>query len=167
MQQVERSSPRPCTTSSTRIVYDEAVELIEEHHEAGRDVVIVSSSGAEVVEPIGAMLGADHVIATRMVVEDGSYTGEIAFYAYGPTKAEAIASWPSERATTSPPATPTATRRPTAHARDRRASLSGEPRQGAARVATERGWPVLRFTTPVAMRRRMPRVARLSWYGRT
>ena len=36
------------------------------------------------------MLGADHVIATRMVVEDGRYTGEIEYYAYGETKAEAI-----------------------------------------------------------------------------
>ena len=72
------------------IVYDEAVTLIEEHREAGRDIVIVSSSGAEVVEPIGQMLGADRVVATRMVIEDGKYTGEIDYYAYGPTKADAM-----------------------------------------------------------------------------
>ena len=34
------------------------------------------------------MLGADHVIATRMVVEDGLYTGEIEFYAYAENKAD-------------------------------------------------------------------------------
>ncbi len=73
------------------IIYDEAASLIEEHHAAGRDVVIVSTSGAEVVEPIGALLGADRVVATRMVVEDGCFTGEVEYYAYGPTKAEAIA----------------------------------------------------------------------------
>ena len=73
------------------IVYDEAVTLIEEHHLAGRDVVIVSSSGAEVVEPIGEMLGADRVIATKMVVgEDGRFDGTIDFYAYAETKAAAI-----------------------------------------------------------------------------
>ncbi|MGW1137761.1 HAD-IB family hydrolase, partial [Streptomyces zhihengii] len=73
------------------IIYDEAASLIEEHHTAGRDVVIVSTSGAEVVEPIGEMLGADRVVATRMVVgDDGCFTGEIAYYAYGPTKAEAV-----------------------------------------------------------------------------
>ena len=54
------------------------------------DIVIVSSSGAEVVEPIGQMLGADHIVATRMVIDDGKYTGEISYYAYGPTKADAI-----------------------------------------------------------------------------
>jgi len=53
-------------------VYDEAVHLIAEHKAAGRDIVIVSSSGADVVEPIGAMLGADRVVATRLeIVDDG------------------------------------------------------------------------------------------------
>ena len=63
------------------LVYDEAVSLIEEHHLHGRDVVIVSASGTEVVEPIGEMLGADAVIATRMQIVEGKYSGEIDFYA--------------------------------------------------------------------------------------
>ena len=93
------------------MVYDEAVELIEEHHLAGRDVVIVSTSGAEVVGPIGEMLGADQVVATEMVVEDGHYTGEIDTYVYGPTQGRggATARRP-RRATTSTGPTPTATR---------------------------------------------------------
>ncbi len=72
------------------LVYDEAVSLIEEHRLAGRDIVIVSTSGAEVVEPIGEMLGADRVIATRMEIEDGKYTGGIEYYAYAEEKARAI-----------------------------------------------------------------------------
>ena len=72
------------------LVFDEAVSLIEEHRLAGRDVVIVSASGSEVVEPIGDMLGADAVIATRMEVKDGKYTGDISFYAYAENKAAAI-----------------------------------------------------------------------------
>ncbi len=72
------------------LVYAEAVDLFAEHRAAGREVVLVSSSGEEVVGPIGAMLGVDQVIATRMVVEDGRYTGDIAFYAYGEGKQTAI-----------------------------------------------------------------------------
>ena len=72
------------------LVYDEAVSLIEEHRLAGRDIVIVSTSGAEVVEPIGEMLGADRVVATRMEIEDGKYTGGIEYYAYAEEKARAI-----------------------------------------------------------------------------
>ena len=64
------------------LVFDEAVSLIEEHRLAGRDIVIVSTSGTEVVGPIGEMLGADRVVATRMEIEDGKYTGEIEYYAY-------------------------------------------------------------------------------------
>src|SRR3954454_19370936 len=71
------------------IIYDEAASLIEEHHAAGREVVLVSASGWEVVEPIGEMLGADHVVATRMAVRHGRYTGGIDHYVYGPAKAEA------------------------------------------------------------------------------
>jgi HAD superfamily hydrolase (TIGR01490 family) len=81
----------------TPMVYAEAVQLIDEHHAAGRDVVIVSSSGEEVVGPIGQMLGVDEVVATRMVVEDGLYTGEIAFYAYGENKAVAIRELAAQR----------------------------------------------------------------------
>ena len=96
------------------LVYDEAVSLIEDHHLAGRDVIIVSTSGSEVVEPIGEMLGADKVIATRMEVEDGKYTGEISFYAYAENKATAIRDL-ARRARLRPrrAATPTATRSPT------------------------------------------------------
>src|SRR5205085_1861601 len=72
------------------LVYDEAAALIESHHAAGRDVVIVSSSGEEVVVPIADMIGADHVIATRMVRRDGRYTGAVAFYAACPAKAAAM-----------------------------------------------------------------------------
>jgi hypothetical protein len=72
------------------MVYAEAADLIEEHRAAGREIVIVSSSGAEMVEPIGEMLGVDRVVATRMVTVDGRYTGEIDFYAYGENKAVAV-----------------------------------------------------------------------------
>ena len=71
-------------------VYAEAAALIEEHRAAGRDVVVVSTSGEEMVRPIAEQLGITDVIATRMVVEDGRYTGEVAYYAAGPTKAEAV-----------------------------------------------------------------------------
>src|SRR5205085_12079957 len=79
MRPPPRSTLFPYTTLfRSPTIYAEAVQLIAEHHAAGRDVVIVSTSGSEVVEPIGAMLGADHVAATRMVVADGCFTGEIA-----------------------------------------------------------------------------------------
>ncbi len=70
-------------------LYAEARALVSGHREAGRDIVVVSASGHEVVDPIAALLGADTVIATQMVITDGRYTGDFAFYAYGEAKAAA------------------------------------------------------------------------------
>ena len=58
-------------------VYAEARALLSEHRSAGQDVIIVSTSGQEVVAPIGALLGAESVIATRMRIANGHYTGEM------------------------------------------------------------------------------------------
>jgi HAD superfamily hydrolase (TIGR01490 family) len=78
-------------------LYDEARALVAEHHAAGRDVIVVSASGHEVVDPIGALLGADTVIATEMVIADGRYTGDVAFYAFGEAKAAKIRELAAER----------------------------------------------------------------------
>ena len=133
------------------LIYAEAADLIEEHKAAGREVVIVSSSGEEVVAPIGALVGADRVIATRMVVEDGRYTGEVAFYAYGPAKAEAIRELAdaagydladcyaySDSYTDLPMLE--AVGHPTAV----------NPDRALRRAAREREWPVLVFSRPVS-----------------
>ncbi|CAB4547545.1 unannotated protein [freshwater metagenome] len=72
------------------MIYDEAAELIEKHIRDGRDVIIVSTSGREIVEPIGKMLGAKDVIATDMEIVDGLYTGKVSYYAYAEKKAEAV-----------------------------------------------------------------------------
>jgi len=138
------------------IVYDEAVTLIEEHHLAGRDVVIVSSSGSEVVEPIGEMLDADRVVATRMVVgDDGRYDGEIAFYAYADNKAVAIRELAESEGydlARSYAYTDSATDLPMLEAVGHPYVVN--PDRALRRVAAERGWPVLVFSKPVALRQR-------------
>lgn len=138
------------------IVYDEAVTLIEEHHLAGRDVVIVSSSGAEVVEPIGEMLGADQVIATRMVVgDDGRFTGEMEFYAYAESKAKAIRELADERGydlSRSYAYSDSATDLPMLEEVGHPYVVN--PDRTLRRIAAERGWPVLMFSRPVALRKR-------------
>ncbi len=75
------------------IIYAEAADLIEEHKESGRLVVIVSASPEEIVAPLGRYLGADQMIASRARLdEEGRYTGSMEFYAYGEFKAEAMRS---------------------------------------------------------------------------
>jgi HAD superfamily hydrolase (TIGR01490 family) len=72
------------------LAYREALDLIEEHRRAGRDVWIVSSGGEEIVEPFAQHLGIRDVIATRAGIEDGRYDGTLEFYAYAAAKATAV-----------------------------------------------------------------------------
>ena len=71
-------------------MYAEAGRLLEAHRGAGQDVIIVSTPGQEMVGPIGSALGAAGVIAPRMTIADGRYTGGIDFYAYGEAKADGV-----------------------------------------------------------------------------
>ncbi|HEX3812190.1 MAG TPA: HAD family hydrolase [Mycobacteriales bacterium] len=138
------------------LIYAEAAELIELHRTAGREVVLVSSSGLEVVGPIGEMLGVDRVIATRMVIRDGRYTGEIDFYAYGDNKAVAIRELAagagydlahcyaySDSITDLPMLA--AVGHPTAV----------NPDRALRREAMAQGWPLVVFDKPVSLRSRL------------
>lgn len=132
------------------VVYAEAVDLIAWHHAQGHDVVIVSASGEEVVEPIAAALGADHAIATRMGVKDGLYTGDIQFYAYGEHKATAITELAERHGydlAASYAYSDSITDTPMLSAVGHAAVVN--PDRTLRRVAAENGWDALTFTRPV------------------
>lgn len=136
------------------IVYEEAVHLIDEHHVAGRDVVIVSSTGAELVEPIGDMLGADRALGTRMHAEDGRYTGAIDQYLYAEEKAQAIhrlAAAQGYDLARSYAYSDSITDLPMLEAVGHPYVVN--PDRALRREAAARGWPVLVFSRPVALRR--------------
>lgn len=139
------------------ILYPEAVALMAEHRRAGHDVVIVSSSGEEVVHPIGAILGVEKVIATRMAVRDGRYSGEVAFYCVGPHKVTAmrqLADTAGYSLSQCYAYSDSVTDLPMLEAVGRPRAVN--PDRALRRAARERGWPILRF------RKRPPEAARKS-----
>ena len=138
-------------------IYDEAVALIEEHRSLGRDIIIISSSGTEVVEPIGERLGVDLAVGTQLEVIDGRYSGEILFYAYGEGKALAMRDLAAERGydlSTSYAYTDSITDLPMLEVVGHPTAVN--PDAELRRIAIDRGWPVLDFRRPVTMRQRIP-----------
>jgi HAD superfamily hydrolase (TIGR01490 family) len=142
----------------TPVIYAEALELIEEHRNAGRKTVIISSSPIETVEAIGAHLGVDDVIATRARVdEEGKYTGELLFYAYGPHKAEAIREMAVREGidlASSYAYSDSITDLPMLELVGNPVVVN--PDRELARVAREREWDVRLFEHPIRLRDRVP-----------
>jgi HAD superfamily hydrolase (TIGR01490 family) len=139
------------------IMYAEALELMELHRAAGHRVYLVSASPEEIVLPLTDMLGVDGAICSRGEVDDeGRYTGRMAFYAYGPAKAEAMREL-AERVgidlAASSAYSDSATDLPMLEAVGRPVAVNAD--RALAKVAKERGWEMRNFTKPVRLRDRV------------
>lgn len=139
-------------TAIEPLVYSEALTLIDDHHAAGRDVIIISSSGTEVIEPICEVLGADKAIGTQVEIKDGKYTGELLFYAYGEGKAQAMAVLAEDEGydlSASFAYSDSITDLPMLEAVGH--PVATNPDKELKAVAKERVWPILEFKKPVAL----------------
>jgi HAD superfamily hydrolase (TIGR01490 family) len=139
------------------IIYAEALDLIEAHRASGDKVYLVSAAPEEIVEPLAEHLGVDGSIATRAVVdEEGRYTGEVEFYAYGPFKAEAIRALAEAEGidlAESSAYSDSYTDLPLLEAVGRPVAVN--PDRLLAKAARERGWETMQFTKPVRLRDRV------------
>ncbi len=132
----------------------EALELIARHKREGRDVIIVSASGSEIVTPVAALLGADDCIATELESVNGIYTGDITFYAYGENKATAMREYAEQHGYNlqeSYAYSDSVTDLPMLEVVGRPAVVN--PDTQLRTIARERGWPVLTFEKPAALKR--------------
>lgn len=140
------------------IVFEEALELIRAHQEAGRVVFLVSASPEEIVQPLADYLGADGAIATRARIDDeGRYSGDLERYCYGPAKVTAIEQVAEERGidlAASYAYSDSITDVPMLTAVGHPVAVN--PDRGLLRVARAREWEVRRFVKPVRLRDRVP-----------
>jgi HAD superfamily hydrolase (TIGR01490 family) len=139
------------------IVYDEALDLIQEHRAAGRRVYLISASPEEIVAPLAHYLGVDEAIASRAKLDDqGRYTGEVDFYSYGPYKAEAIIEAAMTHGidlTASYAYSDSATDLPMLETVGHPVAVN--PDRELARIARDRGWEVRQFRNGVPLRERV------------
>lgn len=64
-------------SSVVQTIYPEAERLVSEHATAGHVVAIVTGATKFVVRPLAARLGVEHMLYTRLEVEDGLFTGRV------------------------------------------------------------------------------------------
>ena len=138
-------------------VYAEAAALIEEHQAAGRDVVLVSASGEEMVRPIGALLGVTDVIATRMAVDGRPLQrrGRVLRRRPAP-RSTAVAELAEERGYDLAECyaySDSISDLPLLECVGHPSAVN--PDRALRRVATENGWPVLEFRHPIPLGRRL------------
>ncbi len=58
-------------------IYPEAAELVRKHQDQGHVVAIVSGATKFVVRPLASRLGIQHLLFTRLEVEEGVFTGRV------------------------------------------------------------------------------------------
>lgn len=136
-------------------VYAEVLDLIEGHHRAGHDVVIVSASVIEIVEPIAALVGADRAVATRLETDDGGrFTGRIEHSLLHGAKVEALEADAAEHGidlARSWAYSDSISDRPMLEAVGHPVAVN--PDRELRRLAEQLDWPVRDFERPVNLRR--------------
>jgi HAD superfamily hydrolase (TIGR01490 family) len=133
------------------LIYDEAIELIDQHLGDDDEVYLVSMAPEEIVEPFAELLGITGFISSRARIdEEGKYTGELDFFAQGENKAVAIRSLAEQRGIEladsfaySDSATDVPMLDCVGHA------FAVNPDRALAKIAVEREWPTLAFTHKV------------------
>ncbi|MGI8575541.1 MAG: HAD family hydrolase [Egibacteraceae bacterium] len=144
------------------LIYEEALELFDEHRDAGRDLYLVSASGVEVVVPLAEYIGVPHVLATRSRIdESGCYDGALDFYCYGENKAVAMREEADRRGidlAASYAYSDSMTDLPMLELVGHPTAVN--PDRELRAVALERDWPVRDFVKPVALRSRLQQVPR-------
>jgi HAD superfamily hydrolase (TIGR01490 family) len=130
------------------LVYAEPLHLVEQHHERGEKVYIVSATLQEIVDAIAEDLGFDGALGTVCEVKDGKYTGRAERSLHAEAKADCIRAVAkregldlSECTAYSDSHTDLPFLEAVGH------PVAVNPDRALRRIAAERDWPVLEFKT--------------------
>ena len=128
------------------LVYAEPLRLVEEHHERGERVYIVSATLQEIVDAIAEDLGFDGAMGTICEVQDGRYTGRPVRSLHAEAKAEVVREVAQRKGLGLAQCTAYSdshTDLPFLEAVGHPVAVN--PDRALRRIAAERSWPVLEF----------------------
>ncbi len=129
-------------------IFPEAKALVKAHQDRGHTVAIVSSATRYQIDPVASYLGIDHVMCTRLEIENGVFTGNVIRPAcYGEGKATAARSLADAQDLDLDQSyfyTDASEDLPLLEIVGHPYALN--PDRELAQIAAERNWPVQRFT---------------------
>ena len=130
------------------LAFPDAIARMRAHQRRGERVIVVSSSLADLVEPLAVRLGLDGTIASRAEVQEGRYTGRVERFMHGAAKADALRGYAAEHGIDLAAASAYT---------DSRSDLqllevvghpfAVNPDRALKKAALANGWPVLRFAS--------------------
>lgn len=142
--------PRFIEEKIAPIVTERARALLERHRAEGDTLLITTATHRFVTEPVAALLGVEHLIATDAEVIDGRYTGRIAGTPnFQAGKCQRLRDWIA--ASASPPESMTAysdshNDLPLLEMAD--VAVAVDPDATLRATAASRGWPVISLRDP-------------------
>ena len=149
LESLERWARGPGIDYWTRRLFREARDQANWHREQGHRLVILTGGLFEMVNPLGEILHADEVMASRCRILEGRFTGELASGPLGgASKAIAAESWAQEHGVDMSESY--------AYADDMSDlpllelvghPIAVNPARPLEKLALSRGWPVRRWTT--------------------
>ena len=130
------------------VIHPFALTLIEQHHAAGRSVVLATTTPYHLIKPLADMLGIDHVIATRYTINaegrfDGSLSGN---FVWSRGKLAAVKEWAAREGVDLAESfaySDSVYDLPLLSAVGSPAAVNPDPR--LALYAVARGWPIVHF----------------------
>jgi len=144
------------------LVYAEPLHLAEQHRARGERVYIVSATLQEIVEAIADDLGFDGALGTVCEVRDGAYTGRAVRALHAENKARCVRELAAEQGLELDECTAYSdSHTDVAFLESVGLPVAVTPDRELRRIAAERGWPLLEFSTrayPHARRRVPPLV---------
>ncbi|CAB4610977.1 unannotated protein [freshwater metagenome] len=93
-----RAAAQAAAPDLVAMVQPYAQKVMDQHREAGRKVVLATTTPRDLIEPFAELMGFDAVIATSYGVDvDGLYTGELeGSYVWSRGKRDAVRHWSGE-----------------------------------------------------------------------
>ncbi|MEZ5246774.1 MAG: HAD-IB family hydrolase [Acidimicrobiales bacterium] len=94
VETVHRAATAAAAEIDAELILPFARLTIDEHRQAGRLLVLATTSPEPWVAPLAEQLGFDAVVATKWASEGGAYTGEtVGPFVWGRAKADAVRAW--------------------------------------------------------------------------